>query len=422
MMGLFIINYMEKYNLIISPKIESNDVAINILGSKSYTNRAILIASISNGTSKISNLLRSDDTKYMILALQNLGVNIIDNNDFLIIEGNNGVFKNIINKELFCGIAGTTSRFLTGLSILINQDIKITGDSKILTRPINDLVSAIKNMGAKIEYNKIEGSLPVTIYGDKNIINTVNISGEISSQFISALLMIAPRLPDGLIINVEGNQVSKSYIDITIDIMKNFGIVVVNDNYKKYTIKNQEYRAQNYIVEGDWSSASYFLGAQKLLQNNIKINNINHNSIQGDAKFINILKNFSYKEINMEQMPDTAMTAMVLAAIIRKKTTILGLSTLKNKECDRIEVSKQELAKFGIKCETTKNSIIIYGQTFNNKDIIEIETHEDHRVAMAFSLLGTQRKILIKNAQVVNKSFPRYWQELKKIINIRYVQ
>jgi 3-phosphoshikimate 1-carboxyvinyltransferase len=124
----------------------------------------------------------------------------------------------------------------------------------------------------------------------------------------------------------------------------------------------------------------------------------------------------------MEQMPDTAMTAMVLAAIIRKKTTILGLSTLKNKECDRIEVSKQELAKFGIKCETTKNSIIIYGQTFNNKDIIEIETHEDHRVAMAFSLLGTQRKILIKNAQVVNKSFPRYWQELEKIINIRYVQ
>jgi len=422
MMGPFIINNMKKYNVIISPHIKSNDIKINISGSKSYTNRAILIASISNGTSKISNLLRSDDTKYMILALQNLGVNIVDNHDFLIIEGNNGVFKNIIKKELFCGIAGTTSRFLTGLSVLINQDIKITGENKILTRPINDLVSAIKNMGAKIEYNKIEGSLPITIYGDKNIINTVNINGKTSSQFISALLMIAPRLSDGLIINVDGDQVSKSYIDITIDVMKFFGIIVMNDNYKKYTIKNQEYQAQNYIVEGDWSSASYFFGAQKLLQNNIKINNINNNSIQGDAKFINILKNFSDKEINMEQMPDTAMTVMVLAAIIRKKTIIVGLSTLKNKECDRIEASKQELAKFGIKCKTTKNSIIIYGQTFNNKDIIEVETHEDHRVAMAFSLIGTQRKILIKNAQVVNKSFPRYWQELEKIINIRYVQ
>jgi 3-phosphoshikimate 1-carboxyvinyltransferase len=416
---------MQKYDVLLYPKIQINDTNINIPSSKSYTNRAILIASISDGTSKISNLLRSDDTKYMILALQNLGINIIDNDDFLIIEGNNGVFKNIINKELFCGIAGTTSRFLTGLSILIDQDIKINGENKILVRPIGDLVSAMQNMGIKIEYNGIEESLPITIYGDKNIINisnTVNINGEISSQFISALLMIAPRLPDGLIINVRGNQVSKSYIDITIDIMKTFGIIVINDNYKKYIIKNQEYQAQNYIVEGDWSSASYFLGAQKLLQNNIKINNINHNSIQGDVKFINILKNFSNTKINMEQMPDTAMTIMILAAITTKKTIITGLSTLKNKECDRIEVSKQELAKFGIKCKTTKNSIVIYGQTFNNKDIIEVETHEDHRVAMAFSLIGTQRKILIKNAQVVNKSFPRYWQELEKIINIRYVE
>jgi 3-phosphoshikimate 1-carboxyvinyltransferase len=358
----------------------------------------------------------------MILALQNLGIKIENHKDYLIIEGNNGNFENIINNELFCGIAGTTSRFLTGLSLLINQDIQITGEGKILTRPIGDFVDAMREIGVKIDYINNEYSLPLKIYGNKNIINTINIDGKTSSQFISALLMVAPRLKNGLIINVVDEQVSKSYIDITINIMKSFGIEIINNNYKQYIIKNDEYNAQNYVIEGDWSGASYFYAIKKLVSNQININNVNANSVQGDANLINILDNFGVENnIDMEQMPDTAMTIMVLAAIFSKKTIITGLSTLKDKECDRIEIPKRELEKFGIKCKTTLNSIEIIGQTFNDQEIIEIETYHDHRIAMAFSILAIQRKILIKDADVVNKSFPNYWEELAKIINVQKI-
>jgi 3-phosphoshikimate 1-carboxyvinyltransferase len=204
--------------------------------------------------------------------------------------------------------------------------------------------------------------------------------------------------------------------------MKSFGIEIINNNYKQYIIKNDEYNAQNYVIEGDWSGASYFYAIKKLVSNQININNVNANSVQGDANLINILDNFGVENnIDMEQMPDTAMTIMVLAAIFSKKTIITGLSTLKDKECDRIEIPKRELEKFGIKCKTTLNSIEIIGQTFNDQEIIEIETYHDHRIAMAFSILAIQRKILIKDADVVNKSFPNYWEELAKIINVQKI-
>ncbi len=431
-----------KYKVLLSPKENIKNEDIVILGSKSYTNRAILIASISNGISKISNLLRSDDTKYMIDCLKNLGIKIEDHQDYLVIHGNNGNFDKVNNSELFCGIAGTTSRFITGLSLLVNQELIITGEGKILERPISDLVDAISIMGVKIEYLKKQGSLPLKINAQKNIKNEVTIDGETSSQFISALLMVAPRLENGLIINIIGNQVSKPYIDITIDIMQKFGVIVENDNYKRYSIKHQEYISQNYVIEGDWSSASYFCAISGLVENKIKIHNIYQNSIQGDAKLIDILKLFNISfnfnsniatleynnlkisdsiEIDMEKMPDTAMTIMVLASILCHNIKINGLSTLKDKECDRIEMPKKEFLKLGIKCITTTNSIQIYGQTFNNNEIIEIDTFDDHRMAMAFSLFGAKRQILINDAQVVNKSFPNYWEELAKIMNVKKI-
>ncbi len=435
---------MEKYNILLSlsnQKYHQN--FIEIPGSKSYTNRAILIAAISNGKTIIKKLLRSDDTDYMIECLKNLGVEIIDHKNHLIVYGNNGKFKSIINNRLFCGLAGTTSRFLTALTLLINQDIEITGQDKILKRPIGDLAIALEKIGATTEYLGINGSLPLKIYGNKKIKNVVEISGKVSSQFISALLMIAPRLAQGLEINVIGDQVSKSYIDITINIMNHFGVYVKNDNYKKYVIKCQEYQAiSEYNIEGDWSSASYFLALAGLINKEIKVNNIRQDSVQGDAQIIKILDLFGIKvdfdktiatinqnninnleiTVDMFQMPDTAMTIMVLSAILGKEITIKGLSTLKDKECDRIEIPKQELAKFGIKCQTTKDSIIIYGQTFNDDSIVYIDTFEDHRIAMAFSILVVKKQIYINNAHVVNKSFPNFWHELKKMgINIEKI-
>lgn len=422
------------FNVTLTPSKKLNGV-VNVPGSKSYTNRAILIASISDGPCNVKNILDSDDTRYMIEALIKLGIPIERADNNLLINGNNGNFISSSKKDLFCGIAGTTSRFLSGLSLLLKDDVVITGNGKILDRPIDDLVVALRALGCEIEYLGKDRSIPILIHGNKNIdySRSLNISGKISSQFLSSILMVAPRLQSEIKIDVIGDQVSKSYVDITTDIMNDFGVAVKNNNYQSYLVPNASYKLKDYIVEGDMSGASYFFGISGMLGGDFMINNVKDKSVQGDRKFVDALSGFGcgfeffgnsakvtkkcqdidYLELNMSKMPDTAMTMMIIAAIKAKKTKITGLSTLKDKECDRIEIPKLELAKFGINCETTNDSIVIHGQTFNNKEVIEVDTHDDHRIAMSFALLGTQRRVAIKNAEVVSKSFPNFWDELR---------
>lgn len=405
-----------------------HNAKIEILGSKSYTNRALIIASLTEGKTILNNPLYSDDTKFMIKSLEKLGVKFEKSDKKLVVYGNDGKFQVNKNTELFCGLAGTTSRFLTGLLALIKNDVIITGEGKILERPISDLVDGLRQIGVNIEYLGKEGSVPLKGNGKNISGNEISINGSVSSQYFTALMMVAPLLRDGLKINVIREQVSKSYIDITCDIMKSFGVDVINNNYKEYIIKSSKYKAIEYNIEGDWSSASYFCCLGALIDGGIEISNLNNNSVQGDKQFAKLMEKVGavveYKNnsvfikkdkirpitVNMETMPDTAMSLAVLLSFANGKSRINGLSTLKNKESNRLLAMKNELAKLSIETEIGDDYIVIYGGNYH-RVIGEIETYNDHRIAMSFAIAGAViGGVEIKNPEVVSKSFPNFWE------------
>ncbi|HSQ97567.1 MAG TPA: 3-phosphoshikimate 1-carboxyvinyltransferase [Rickettsiales bacterium] len=409
-----------------------NDISIEILGSKSYTNRALIIASLADGKTILHNPLYSDDTEYMIKSLEKLGVKFEKKDKNLTVYGTGGKFNTFENLELFCGIAGTTSRFLTGLLVLSQDNLIINGEGKILERPIGELVDGLRQIGANIEYLGKEGSLPLKGNGKNINGNEIAISGEISSQYFTALLMVAPMLKNGLKIKVIDEQVSKSYIDITCDIMKQFGVDVINNDYKEYIVKPAKYKAREYNIEGDWSSASYFCCIGALHDGSIEITNVNNNSVQGDKNFPKLIEKaggiVEYKEnsiivkkgeikpieVDMELMPDTAMSLAVFLSFANGNSKITGLSTLKDKETNRLVVLQSELKKLSIESEIGDDFIVIKGG--NPKVIGEIETYNDHRIAMSFAIVGTKLDgLVIKNPEVVKKSFPEFWDYLKKL-------
>lgn len=386
-------------------------IKITVPGSKSMTNRALILASLANGISVIKNWSKSDDSLILIKALKKLGVDIWKEDNQLKIVGNNGNFK-AFNGRLYVGNAGTTMRFLTSLITLIPGRIIINGSKRMNERPIKGLTDALK----KIKTGK------------------VSVKGNISSQFISSLLMIAPVLKKGLVINIIGNLVSRSYVDMTIDLLEKFGIKIINHQYKKFIIKNQKLKSIIYEVEGDASGASYFWAVAAITGSRIRVRNINSLSSQGDVRFVDLLQKMGCRivkntkeswiqvegqkrlkgiTVDMGLMPDTAQTLAVVAAFAKGKTKITGLSTLKVKETNRLQALKNELSKMKIKSKITSNSITIVG---GNPQKTVIETYGDHRMAMAFAVAKAKiPEMIINNPEVVSKSFPDFWEKFTKI-------
>ncbi len=386
-------------------------IEITIPGSKSLTNRALIMASLTDGLSVIKNASKSEDSVVLIKGLKKLGVVIIKEDNQLKVIGNDGNFK-AFNGRLYVGNAGTTTRFLTSLITLVPGRVTIIKSKRMKMRPMKELDDALK----RIRTGKI------------------SIRGNTSSQFITALMMIAPVLNKGLVISITGRKISGSYIDMTIDLMKKFGVKIKKIKHNKFIIKKQLYKQTNYIVESDLSGASYFFAAAAVTGKTIKVKNINPNSVQGDIFFPDLLekmgcqvrKNIKKRWIkvkgpkilrgilvNMENMPDTAQTLAVVAAFAKGKTKIIGLSTLKIKETDRLLALKNELIKMKIKSEITRDSITITG---GNPQKAVIETYGDHRMAMAFAVAKSRiPELIIKNPGVVKKSFPDFWEKFKKI-------
>lgn len=386
-------------------------IEITIPGSKSLTNRAIIMASLSNGTSKISNISNSQDSQIMIKAMKKLGINIKINKNELLINGNRGIFKKF-NGNINVGSAGTVARFLTALKILVPEKMIIVKSKKMKERPIKELINALKAVKT----------------------GKVSIDGSVSSQFISSLLMIAPILDKGLVINITGRKISGSYINMTIDLMKKFGVKVIKNSGNKLIIRKQSYKSINYVVESDLTGASYFFASGAISGTAVKVNNINFESQQGDLGFPDLLKKMGCKvtknikknwikikgqkdlngiTVDMTDMPDTAQTLAVIASFAKGKTIITGLSTLKVKETDRLKALKNELNKMKIKSEITEDSITISG---GNPKKATIETYGDHRMAMAFAVAKLRiPELKIKNPEVVKKSFPEFWKQFNLI-------
>jgi 3-phosphoshikimate 1-carboxyvinyltransferase len=378
------------------------DLTLTLPGSKSVTNRAFLCAALAKGASRISGALKSDDTRVMLAALKKLGLKVKEGKGVIEIGGGGGRFKPGA-LTLDAGASGTTTRFLTALSVLRKGKTLIKGTKRMKERPIKDLEDALVQLQS--------GEKVIRIRGDK------------SSQFLSALLMISPYFGP-LRIEVTGKLVSKPYIATTLAVMKAFGVKVKNNGFQSFEVGRRVYKAIDYFVEGDASAASYFSALNFLHGGTLKFTNLNYKkSIQGDIDFPEALKQLkrpSPRRIDMEAMPDAALTLACVAPFVKGETRITGLSTLQLKETDRLAALEKELKKLGVKARKTKDSLTVFGIFDNNatnnvKKATNIVTYDDHRMAMAFAVLGTKRPgVIIEDPECTSKTYPDFWEDLEK--------
>lgn len=415
---------------------------IKLPGSKSISNRTLLLAALSEGVTEIYDLLASDDTSRMLEALQTLGVkleNFAEN--AWRVTGCNGIFTNK-NAELFLGNAGTAFRPLTAALAFAGGDYKLSGIPRMHERPIGDLVDALRQAGAEIEYQQNNGYPPLKISPAKlDLSNTIKIRGDVSSQFLTALLMALPLTRQQATIEVVGELISKPYIEITLNLMAKFGVHVQRDGWQRFTIgADNRYSAPKQIfVEGDASSASYFLAAGALA-GKITVEGLGKGSIQGDVKFADALalmggkisfgdnhiqasKADAIKAIDLDcnHIPDAAMTLAIVALFAQGKTQEERTTTLRNiaswrvKETDRIAAMAAELRKVGAVVEEGADYIKITPPEKLIPNAV-IDTYDDHRMAMCFSLVSLGHvPILINDPNCVAKTFPNYFDEFAKL-------
>lgn len=415
---------------------------ISVPGSKSYSNRALLAAALAKGTTVLTNLLLSDDTKVMIQALKDLGVKVTQKGTTVTVKGSGGKFKKPKGK-LFFGNAGTAIRFMTSALALQDFECVITGNPRMKNRPIRDLVNALRDGGAEIEYLGTEGYPPLLMKGGFKG-GKIKVPGEVSSQFVSSLLLISPYTKELTDIVVDGVLASKPYVDMTIQVMKAFGATKGKRNgYKRFIIKNKvQYKGTKYEIEADASSASYFFALGALHGTEVTVKNAKYRSAQGDIKFVNLLEKAGCKvkksddmgitvqgpglnkdgypalkaigDIDMNTMPDVALTMAIVAAFSTGKTRLLNIPNLRVKECDRILAMTQELNKVNCKARQMADGIEIKGHPHKYKGA-EIETYDDHRIAMCFGVLGTlTQDVTILDPDCVSKTYPTFWKDLTK--------
>lgn len=417
--------------------VQSVSGQVTLPGSKSITNRILLLSAIADGATTIIGPLISDDTLHMIDALKKLQVDLTqkDNGDILI-HGTRGNFKNK-SAEIFLGNAGTAFRPLTAALSFSKGQYTLSGLPRMHERPIKDLVDALLQLNADITYLGQEGYPPLKISPSEIMINgPIKIRGDISSQFLTSLLMAMPLTKKEVVIEIEGDLISKPYIDITLNFMARFGIHVKKIDWKHFVIPGStSYVSPGEIfVEGDASSASYFLAAGALA-GDIEVKGIGRNSIQGDVKFaealvlmgadINILeasiqvkKVTALQAINLDcnHIPDAAMTLAVLALFAKGTTKLLNIGSWRVKETDRIKAMATELRKLGA-AVTEGNDSIEITPPLKIKEHVEIDTYDDHRMAMCFSLVSLRNiPITINDPACVNKTFPTYFEILESIV------
>jgi 3-phosphoshikimate 1-carboxyvinyltransferase len=414
-------------------QIQNLDATVQIPGSKSYTQRALIIASLAEGKSFLRNPLIAEDTQYLIKALCSLGARIIVADNDIIVTETAGKIMNP-GKTLFLGNNGTAMRFLTTLVSLGTGEFIIDGNSRLRERPIQPLLDALKTLGVDCRSMDGEGRLPVTIKGGGIDGGKVIFTDTESSQYISSLLIASPHARNDVDIELRGLTVSKPYIDMTIDVMSHFGVEVTQKGPNEYTVKApQKYTGQRYLIEGDVSSASYFFVAAAVCKGRVRVENVNPNTVQGDIDFLKLLETVGCHvdrgtdsisvtggalhrgdlEFDMANMPDMVPSLAVLSAFRPGQTAIKNVAHLRLKESNRLEALVTELNRIGIDAKELSDGLVINGGTPHSADI---ETYDDHRIAMSFAIAGlTTEGINIKNHGCVKKSFPGFWNELKRL-------
>jgi len=408
---------------------------VNLPGSKSVSNRALLLAALAKGTTRLTNLLDSDDVKHMLNALTALGVSYTLSSDRTLCEvtGNAGPLHASQPLSLFLGNAGTAMRPLAAALCLGQHDIELTGEPRMKERPIGHLVDALRQGGATIEYLENENYPPLRLRGGFTG-GEVSMDGSVSSQFLTALLMTAPLAQQDTCITIKGDLVSKPYIDITLNLMQCFGVEVENQNYQRFLIKGQQqYQSPgDYLVEGDASSASYFLAAAAIKGGTVRVTGIGRQSVQGDIRFADVLEKMGATiewgddyiactagklqaiDMDMNHIPDAAMTIATTALFAEGTTRLRNIYNWRVKETDRLSAMATELRKVGAEVEEGHDYIrITPPATLIHADI---GTYNDHRMAMCFSLVAlSDTPVTILDPGCTAKTFPDYFVQLAKI-------
>ncbi len=411
------------------------DANIKIPGSKSITHRAIIAAGLAKGESLLKNFLECDDTIYTANILKELGIKITVEDENLRVTGTGGKFPwTLAKKELFLGNSGTSFRLLLSVVALGHGEFVMTGTPRMQTRPIGALVTALNKLEVDASCVKRNSCPPVLIKANGIYGGTTQIAGNQSSQYLSSLLLSGPCAEKGIEIEVIGELVSSPYVDITIDVMEYFGIQVERDQYRYFKIPaGQDYKACDFTVQGDASSASYFWTAAPVTKGTVTTENIfPFNTRQGDIGFLEVLekmgchvekksdrvivhgKELSGIDIDMSSMPDMVPTLAAAALFAKGTTHIRNVHHLRIKESDRLHAIAVEWNKLGAIVKETDDGLIIQGE--ENLSGAEVDPHDDHRIAMSLAVIGLKVPgINIKDDDCVGKSFPQFWNLWDKI-------
>ncbi|EAY2167752.1 3-phosphoshikimate 1-carboxyvinyltransferase [Salmonella enterica] len=411
------------------------DGAINLPGSKSVSNRALLLAALACGKTVLTNLLDSDDVRHMLNALSALGINypLSADRTRCDITGNGGALRAPGALELFLGNAGTAMRPLAAALCLGQNEIVLTGEPRMKERPIGHLVDSLRQGGANIDYLEQENYPPLRLRGGFTG-GDIEVDGSVSSQFLTALLMTAPLAPEDTTIRVKGELVSKPYIDITLNLMKTFGVEITNHHYQQFVVKGgQQYHSPGrYLVEGDASSASYFLAAGAIKGGTVKVTGIGRKSMQGDIRFADVLEKMGATitwgddfiactrgelhaiDMDMNHIPDAAMTIATTALFAKGTTTLRNIYNWRVKETDRLFAMATELRKVGAEVEEGHDYIRITPPA--KLQHADIGTYNDHRMAMCFSLVAlSDTPVTILDPKCTAKTFPDYFEQLARM-------
>jgi 3-phosphoshikimate 1-carboxyvinyltransferase len=406
--------------------------SVRLPGSKSITNRALLLAALADGESHLLAPLHSEDTFYMAQALRELGVVIEETpeGDFRV-RGMGGQFQAPHN-TLMIGNSGTTVRFLTAAACFApaGSDVTLDGVARMRERPIRDLVGALLTLGVDAECLNGHGCPPVRVRGGGLPGGSCRLRGDVSSQFLTALLQAAPYARQNVEIEIIGDLISKPYIDITQSVMQSFGVSMHNENYQRLSVPSgQHYLGQNYRIEADASNASYFLAAAAVTGGTVTLNNLGSDSIQGDIRFLDVLERMGCAvergpsvtltgperltgiDADMEAIPDMAQTLAVVAAFADGPSRITNLASLRVKETDRVRAIAKELPKLGVSVDEGSSEWTITPPADGIYTGAAIDTYIDHRMAMAFAVAGLRiPDVRINNPGCVAKTFPDFWE------------
>jgi len=409
------------------------NATVQVPGSKSFTQRALVAASLAEGKSLLRNALIAEDTGHLVGALRLLGAQIVCSGPDVIVTGTGGRIVNP-GRELHLGSNGTAMRFLVSVAALGHGDITLTGDARLCERPLKPLLEGIANLGVSSACRNAPGYPPVTIHGGTLRGGRVVFRDIESSQYVSSVLLAAPCAAGDVAVEIRGAAVSRPYVEMTLATMKAFGVAAEKSAENLYSVRHgQRYRACRYLVEGDLSSASYFFLAAALCGGTVRVANTNFWTHQGDVRFLRYLKELGctvaatdqWIEVSggrlvdgdftasMEDIPDMVPTMAVLAALRPGRTFIRNVSHLRLKESNRLAALATELAKTGVRAEELDDGLVIEGGTPRGA---AIETYNDHRIAMSFAVLGLVAPgMRIENPGCVGKSFPGFWTELDKL-------